>query len=74
MFFVFPDVNEGLHSLEDLDLRYCNLTDGELLEDIGCLSSLKELPLIIAQLGPLRYLDLSECRRLKKFLGVNVAE
>ncbi|KAH0725611.1 hypothetical protein KY284_001476 [Solanum tuberosum] len=67
-----------------LDLRYCNLTDGGLPEDIGCLSSLKELhlqgnnfehlPLSIAQLGSLRSLDLSECRRLKKFLGVNVAE
>ncbi|XP_049390124.1 TMV resistance protein N-like, partial [Solanum stenotomum] len=84
VFFVFPHVNEGLHSLEKLDLRYCNLTDGGLPEDIGCLSSLKELhlqgnnfehlPLSIAQLGSLRSLDLSECRRLKKFLGVNVAE
>ncbi|KAH0781840.1 hypothetical protein KY290_001438 [Solanum tuberosum] len=58
--------------------------NGGLPEDIGCLSSLKELhlqgnnfehlPLSIDQLGSLRYLDLSKCRRLKKFLGVNVAE
>ncbi|KAG5574181.1 hypothetical protein H5410_054315 [Solanum commersonii] len=41
--FVFPRVNIGLRSLEDLDLSYCNLIDGGLPEDIGSLSSLKEL-------------------------------
>ncbi|KAH0745196.1 hypothetical protein KY285_006853 [Solanum tuberosum] len=79
VFFVFPHVNEGLRSLEELDLRYCNLIDGGLPEDIGCLSSLKELhlngnnfehlPRSIAQLGALQSLDLSGCRRLKEFLG-----
>nr|XP_016496149.1 PREDICTED: TMV resistance protein N-like [Nicotiana tabacum]XP_016496150.1 PREDICTED: TMV resistance protein N-like [Nicotiana tabacum] len=65
---------EGLRSLEHLDLSRCNLTDGELPEDIGSLSSLKELelrgnnfehiPRSIAQLGALRSLDLSYCKRL----------
>ncbi|XP_069147585.1 TMV resistance protein N-like isoform X1 [Solanum lycopersicum] len=77
--FVFPEVNEGLHSLEDLDLRYCNLIDGGLPEDIGCLSSLKKLylngnnfeylPHSIAQLSALQSLDLSDCYRLKEFPG-----
>uniref|UniRef100_M1C8N3 N protein n=1 Tax=Solanum tuberosum TaxID=4113 RepID=M1C8N3_SOLTU len=74
VFFVFPQVNEGLHSLEYLDLSYCNLIDGGLPKDIGCLSSLKELylsgnnfehlPRSIAQLGALQSLDVSDCKRL----------
>ncbi|KAM3269283.1 hypothetical protein P3S67_030165 [Capsicum chacoense] len=43
--FVFPRVNEGLRSLEILNLSYCNLIYGELLDDIGCLSSFKKLDL-----------------------------
>ncbi|XP_075080777.1 TMV resistance protein N-like [Nicotiana tabacum] len=72
--FEFPPVAEGLRSLEILNLRYCNLIDGGLPEDIGSLSSLKELnlhgnnfenlPRSIAQLGALRSLDLSYCQRL----------
>ncbi|XP_049372094.1 TMV resistance protein N-like [Solanum verrucosum] len=72
--FVFPPVSEGLCSLEKLDLSYCNLKDGGLPEDIGSLSSLKELnlsgnnfeylPRSIAQLGALEYLNLSDCKRL----------
>ncbi|NP_001312340.1 TMV resistance protein N-like [Nicotiana tabacum] len=72
--FEFPPVAEGLHSLEHLDLSYCNLIDGGLPEDIGSLSSLKELcldgnnfehlPRSIAQLGALQILDLSDCKRL----------
>nr|XP_016467104.1 PREDICTED: TMV resistance protein N-like [Nicotiana tabacum]XP_016467105.1 PREDICTED: TMV resistance protein N-like [Nicotiana tabacum]XP_016467106.1 PREDICTED: TMV resistance protein N-like [Nicotiana tabacum]XP_016467107.1 PREDICTED: TMV resistance protein N-like [Nicotiana tabacum] len=72
--FEFPPVAEGLRSLEILDLGYCNLIDGGLPEDIGSLSSLKELnlhgnnfehlPRSIAQLGALRSLDLSYCQRL----------
>ncbi|KAG5598746.1 hypothetical protein H5410_030116 [Solanum commersonii] len=42
VFFVFPQVNERLRSLEYLDLSYRNLIDGGLLEDIGSLSSLFE--------------------------------
>ncbi|XP_059309495.1 TMV resistance protein N-like [Lycium ferocissimum] len=74
--FVFPQVNGGLHSLEYLDLSYCNLIDGGLPEDIGSLSSLKELnlrgnnfehlPQSIAQLGALQSLHLSDCKRLKE--------
>ncbi|WMV32320.1 hypothetical protein MTR67_025705 [Solanum verrucosum] len=61
-------VNEGLRSLEILNLSFCNLIDGGLPEDIGCLSSLKELhlngnifvhfPKSIAQLGDLETLNL----------------
>ncbi|KAL3355202.1 hypothetical protein AABB24_019340 [Solanum stoloniferum] len=45
VYFVFPLVNKGLLSLEDLDLSYCNIIDGRLPEDIGSLSSLKKLNL-----------------------------
>ncbi|XP_055810839.1 TMV resistance protein N-like [Solanum dulcamara] len=79
VFFVFPQVNGGLCSLEILDLSYCNLIDEGLPEDIGCLSSLKELyldgnnfehlPRSIAQLGALRSLYLSNCTRLKELPG-----
>ncbi|XP_060184679.1 TMV resistance protein N-like [Lycium barbarum] len=77
--FVFPQVNDGLRSLEDLDLDYCNLIDGGLPEDIGSLSSLKKLSLVgnnfehlprsIAQLGALEYLELLDCKRLKELPG-----
>ncbi|WMV07925.1 hypothetical protein MTR67_001310 [Solanum verrucosum] len=53
----------GMQNLETLDLSHCNLIDGGLVEDIGCLSSLKvldlsgnnfeHLPQRIAQLGAL---------------------
>ncbi|XP_009796290.2 TMV resistance protein N-like isoform X2 [Nicotiana sylvestris] len=72
--FEFPPVAEGLRSLKNLDLSYCNLIDGGLPEDIGSLSSLKELdlrgnnfehlPRSIAQLGALRSLGLSFCQTL----------
>ncbi|KAM3327922.1 hypothetical protein P3S68_033384 [Capsicum galapagoense] len=72
--FVFPRVNKGLRSLKILNLCHCNLIDGELPDDIGCLSSLKKLdlsgnnfehlPRSIAQLGALRCLDVSHCKRL----------
>ncbi|KAF3665236.1 putative cytochromeB2-like [Capsicum annuum] len=72
--FVFPQVNERLRSLETLNLGCCNIIDGGLPEDIGCLHSLKRLylsrnnfqhlPRRIAQLGSLRSLNLSHCKRL----------
>lgn len=74
--FVFSKVNEGLCSLEYLNLNYCNITDGGLPEDIGCLSTLKELylwgnnfehlPRSMSQLGTLRFLNLSHCKKLKE--------
>ncbi|PHT99676.1 hypothetical protein BC332_29464 [Capsicum chinense] len=72
--FVFPRVNEGLRSLEILNLSFCNLIDGGLQEDIGCLHSLEELtlsgnnfeyfPQSIAQLSALRFLGLSHCKKI----------
>ncbi|KAM3200868.1 hypothetical protein P3L10_033231 [Capsicum annuum] len=63
-----------LKKLKLLNLGYCNLIDGGLPEDIGCLYSLKELYLSgndfehlsrsIAQLGALRSLKLLDCTRL----------
>ncbi|KAG5629120.1 hypothetical protein H5410_000837 [Solanum commersonii] len=50
----------GMQNLETWDLSHCNLIDGGLVEDIGCLSSLK----MIAQHGTLQNLDLSDCKRL----------
>ncbi|KAH0747267.1 hypothetical protein KY285_008924 [Solanum tuberosum] len=83
VYFEFPQVNEGLHSLEDLDLSYCNLKDGGLPEDIGSLSSLEHLnlqgnnfdhlPQSISELGALRSLNLSNCKRLTQlpdFMGM----
>ncbi|KAH0750703.1 hypothetical protein KY290_029935 [Solanum tuberosum] len=73
-YFVFPRVNEGLRSLKILNLNFCNIIDGGLPEDIGCLSSLKELhlsgndfehlPGSIAQLGALQTLYLTYCERI----------
>ncbi|KAH0745881.1 hypothetical protein KY285_007538 [Solanum tuberosum] len=85
--FVFPEVNEGLRSLESLNLSDCNLLDGGLPEDIGCLSSLKtmylnrnkfeHLPRSIAQLGALQSLYLSNCTGLEElpsFTGMSNLE
>ncbi|KAG5575618.1 hypothetical protein H5410_055752 [Solanum commersonii] len=85
--FVFPEVNGGLCSLESLNLSDCNLLDGGLPEDIGCLSSLKtmylnrnkfeHLPRSIAQLGALQSLYLSNCMGLKElpsFMGMTNLE
>ncbi|KAF3626984.1 TMV resistance protein N [Capsicum annuum] len=74
--FVFPQVNEGLRSLEILDFSECIIIDGGLPDDIGCLYSLKELdfsankfehlPRSIAQLSSLRSLDLKDCYWLRQ--------
>uniref|UniRef100_M1BKQ7 ADP-ribosyl cyclase/cyclic ADP-ribose hydrolase n=1 Tax=Solanum tuberosum TaxID=4113 RepID=M1BKQ7_SOLTU len=74
VYFVFPPINGGLLSLEILDLSSSKFIDGRIPEDIGCLSSLKELhlkgdnfehlPQSIAQLGALRLLYLNDCKRL----------
>ncbi|PRQ21988.1 putative leucine-rich repeat domain, L domain-containing protein [Rosa chinensis] len=64
----------GLHSLTDLDLSDCNLS--ELPSDFGCLSSLIELdlsrnqfrrlPESIGQLSRLGYLHLEWCHKIRR--------
>lgn len=70
-----PASFSGLCSLEKLDLRYCNLPQGAIPDDIGCLSSLKDLylsgnnfvsvPESISQLSQLENLLLDNCRKLQ---------
>nr|XP_034897726.1 disease resistance protein RUN1-like [Populus alba] len=65
----------GLFSLEVLDLCACNLKEGALPEDIGCLSLLKSLdlsrnnfvslPMSINKLSGLETLVLEDCRMLE---------
>ncbi|XP_011004853.1 PREDICTED: TMV resistance protein N-like isoform X2 [Populus euphratica] len=65
----------GLCSLEELDLRACNLGEGAVPEDIGCLSSLRSLnlsrnnfvrlPKSINQLSRLEKLALKDCVMLE---------
>ena len=65
----------GLCSLEVLGLSACNLRDGALPEDIGCLSSLRSLdlsqnnfvslPKSINQLSELEMLVLEDCTMLE---------
>ncbi|XP_019066548.3 TMV resistance protein N-like [Solanum lycopersicum] len=74
VYFSFPRVNEGLRSLEHLDLSYCNLINEGLPIDIGCLHCLKalnlrgnnfeHLPQSIARLCALQSLDLLDCKKL----------
>ncbi|KAL3368110.1 hypothetical protein AABB24_009138 [Solanum stoloniferum] len=76
VYFVFPPINGGLLSLEILELSSSKFIDGRIPEDIGYLSSLKELhfegdnfehlPQSIAQLGALRFLYLADCTRLTR--------
>ncbi|KAH0976746.1 hypothetical protein GBA52_026465 [Prunus armeniaca] len=63
-------------SLETLDLSYCNIGEGAILDDIGCLSSLKylhicgndfvSLPSSIRFLSKLVFLGLAWCKRLER--------
>ncbi|CAN6686897.1 unnamed protein product [Malus baccata var. baccata] len=65
-----------LRCLEDLVLRYCDLGEGDIADDIGCLSSLKKLdlsgnsfvtlPASIKCLSRLEKLYLNECQRLEQ--------
>uniref|UniRef100_A0A2K1Y3J3 C-JID domain-containing protein n=1 Tax=Populus trichocarpa TaxID=3694 RepID=A0A2K1Y3J3_POPTR len=71
---VLPSLS-GLCSLEELDLRACNLGEGAVPEDIGCLSSLRSLnlsrnnfislPKSINQLSRLEKLALKNCMMLE---------
>ncbi|KAH7524334.1 hypothetical protein FEM48_Zijuj06G0108300 [Ziziphus jujuba var. spinosa] len=68
----------GLSSLTSLILRKCNLTEGAIPEDIGCMSSLQfldlsennfmRLPQSISQLSKLRVLRMVKCRKLLSLL------
>ncbi|KAK6775005.1 hypothetical protein RDI58_026006 [Solanum bulbocastanum] len=68
-FFVFPLVNDGLLSLESLNLSYCNLIDGRLPEDIGSLSSLEYLKLSGNNFEHLpQSISKLDCKRLTQLL------
>ncbi|WCJ43960.1 Disease resistance protein (TIR-NBS-LRR class) family [Euphorbia peplus] len=70
----FPSF-KGLHSLKELDLNDCNLSEEAIPEDFYYLSSLEVLnigknnfvnmPVSISRLPQLRYLFLDECKSLK---------
>ncbi|XVF70307.1 hypothetical protein PTKIN_Ptkin11bG0151100 [Pterospermum kingtungense] len=70
----------GLSSLTRLTLSHCNLWEGTLPSDICCLSSLEtldlsgnnfmSLPATITRLSKLRFLQLSDCKRLKALPGL----
>ncbi|KAK9016367.1 hypothetical protein V6N11_078868 [Hibiscus sabdariffa] len=65
----------GLSSLRELNLRNCNLGEGDIPSDISCLYSLEKLelggnnfnsvPMSAAGVSRLQYLGLSNCRELK---------
>ncbi|KAF3432363.1 hypothetical protein FNV43_RR27103 [Rhamnella rubrinervis] len=67
----------GFNCLRSLSLSKCNLSDGAVLDDIGCLSSLQtldlsennfmRLPESICQLSNLRELLFFKCSRLESF-------
>ncbi|CAK7344483.1 unnamed protein product [Dovyalis caffra] len=76
---VLPSLS-GLCSLEVLDLCACNLGEGAVPEDIGCLSSLRcldlsrnnfvSLPKSLNQLSRLEILALEDCRMLESLAEV----
>jgi Leucine-rich repeat (LRR) protein len=71
---LMPNSFSGLSSLRELDLSYCNLSDGAIPSDFSCLSSLYSLDLSgnkftripdsAWQLSSLMTLDLSYCNLL----------
>ncbi|XP_048318238.2 uncharacterized protein LOC107417594 isoform X1 [Ziziphus jujuba] len=84
--FKLPKSFSGLSSLTYLDLTECNLEQGEIPKDIGCLSLLESLKLggnnftnlpdSISQLSKLRYLNVNNCSKLQSLtnLPLNVKE
>ncbi|XP_030962619.1 uncharacterized protein LOC115983903 isoform X3 [Quercus lobata] len=72
---LLPSSFSGLGSLVSLDLSDCNLSDGELPDDLSCLSSLKSLnlsknnftnlPDSISELSELKLILLDHCSQLK---------
>ncbi|XP_010243473.1 PREDICTED: TMV resistance protein N-like isoform X2 [Nelumbo nucifera] len=68
------------YSLERLDLRHCNLSEGALPSDLRCLSSLKKLylsfnnfsnlPSSMNRLSQLHWLELNNCTRLQSIPGL----
>ncbi|XP_050385751.1 TMV resistance protein N-like [Argentina anserina] len=66
----------GLRSVTKLDLSFCNLLEGAIPNDLGCLSSLTELllqgnqfvslPDSLSQLYRLQLLHLSHCKNLQR--------
>ncbi|XVF78473.1 hypothetical protein PTKIN_Ptkin14bG0136400 [Pterospermum kingtungense] len=73
----------GLSSLKVLKLSDCNLSEGAIPGDICCLSSLRTLdlsgnnfmylPATLGRLPKLRFLQLSDCRRLKALPDVKTS-
>ncbi|KAH7516746.1 hypothetical protein FEM48_Zijuj10G0167600 [Ziziphus jujuba var. spinosa] len=76
--FQLPESFSGLSSLTCLSLTECNLEEGAILEDIGCLTLLEHLelsrnnfmslPNSISQLSNLRRFTLDNCRKLGSLL------
>ncbi|KAE8675492.1 Cullin-associated and neddylation dissociated [Hibiscus syriacus] len=74
MALMLPSLS-GLSSLTKLNLKNCNLCEGDIPNDISCLSSLVmldlssnnfiSLPDSLTRLSKLEYLDLMNCRGLK---------
>nr|XP_011458231.1 PREDICTED: TMV resistance protein N-like isoform X2 [Fragaria vesca subsp. vesca] len=75
-FLSHKSYSDGLHSLTDLNLSDCNLQEGSIPEDFGCLFPLVSLnlsknnffslPKSIRQLLKLRNLNLESCKTLQK--------
>jgi Leucine-rich repeat (LRR) protein len=78
--FFLPKSLTGLGSLAHLDLSDCNLEDGDLPDDLSCLSSLESLklsknnftclPHSVSQLSKLKFLFVDKCSSLKSLTNI----